>query len=120
MTQAILDGVALRRLHKFGGERLVHGMIDLFAEHGPARIDNARSAFSRGDLYEVQRTAHSLKSTAANFGATWLSDLARRIEYAAADQDRTAVEIMLPELETALHQSLSALQRERSQPAQVA
>jgi HPt (histidine-containing phosphotransfer) domain-containing protein len=113
----ILDGTALGRLYRFGGERLVHGMIDLFSQHGPQRLDVALSAFANDDLYEVQRTAHSLKSTAANFGATWLSDIARQIEYASEAKNRTSVAALLPELEVALQQSLVALLAERAQPS---
>jgi HPt (histidine-containing phosphotransfer) domain-containing protein len=117
-TLPILDGVRVKRLHDIGGNRLLHGMIDLFGQHAPMRVTTALQAFLCGDLDTVYRTMHSLKSTAANFGATRLSELSRELEAAAQRSDSALVAQLLTRLESVYADTREALLQQRlSEPA---
>src|SRR5947209_5788250 len=78
-----IDPQGLVRLSKIGGPDFVGQMIDLFLEEAPERLDAAREAEKAGDLGAVADAAHSLKSSARNFGAERLADLAENIEITA-------------------------------------
>jgi HPt (histidine-containing phosphotransfer) domain-containing protein len=76
-----LDATALDQLRRtVGGDEALQEVMTTFLEDTvrilvllPSEIDAGRSA-------EVRRQAHSLKSTAASFGASHLSELCRRLE----------------------------------------
>ena len=77
-----LDPAAMTRLLEItgGDQGFVDELIDTFIEDATAQIDGLRSAASAGDAEAIIRPAHSLKSNAANVGATALEDLARDLE----------------------------------------
>src|SRR4029079_2003277 len=76
-----LDPAAMTRLLEITGDQgFVDELIDTFIEDATAQIDGLRSAASAGDAEAIIRPAHSLKSNAANVGATALEDLARDLE----------------------------------------
>ncbi|MEX2283237.1 MAG: Hpt domain-containing protein [Gemmatimonadota bacterium] len=112
-TFPILDDAGLKRLYDIGGDRLVNGLIDLFVREAPVRVANALNGSTCGDLDAVHRSAHSLKSTAANFGAVRLSELAGEIEQAAGLQDHARVRQLLTGLEDAYDQTREALVERR-------
>lgn len=72
-TLPATDPEALRRLERFGGQKLLHEMIALFLENAPARLLAASSATSSGDVIAAENALHSLKSSAAQLGALQLS-----------------------------------------------
>jgi HPt (histidine-containing phosphotransfer) domain-containing protein len=77
---ADFDPTALRRLHEAGGADLVQQMVRLFLEHTPSRITILRSGLDGGDRAEMERAAHSMKSSAAHLGLESLRSQAARIE----------------------------------------
>lgn len=83
----VLDAVALTRLKELGGSQLVREMIALFALHAPRQLDVADAAWAARNLNVLRRSVHSLKSTAANLGATALNDLAAAAELALVEQE---------------------------------
>ncbi len=80
----VLEPAALDRLLRVGGQDFVIEMIDLFLLHAPQRLEAATEAMEAGDLVTVHRSAHSLKSTAANMGGLRLQAAAARAEAKAA------------------------------------
>ena len=66
---AILDTVALDKLYEWGGAELKDKMIELFSQNAPDRLEGVRAGLGSGDLELAERSAHSLKSSAANLGA---------------------------------------------------
>jgi HPt (histidine-containing phosphotransfer) domain-containing protein len=77
-----LDGSALERLTRIGGEKLVTQMIMLFLQHGPERIEQAVTGYASGDMRAIEHAAHSLKSSAGNLGASRLQLAAAAVEEA--------------------------------------
>ena len=76
-----LDPAAMTRLLEItgGDQEFVDELIDTFIDD--ARRRSRRSApAAAGDIAAVVRPAHSLKSNAANVGATVLADLCRALE----------------------------------------
>ncbi len=66
---ALLDETALDRLRGFGGDKLLHGMIELFVMHAPTRAADAREALDCGDAAALRSALHALKSSAGQLGA---------------------------------------------------
>ena len=65
----------LRSLDPEGERRLVHRAISKFVDYSDELVSKLASAIAAGDVAEVSRIAHSMKSSSANLGAT---DLARQ------------------------------------------
>lgn len=105
----LLEEAALAKVRQIGGPQLLARLIDSFLEHAPARLEAA----CHGDLGEVERATHSLKSTAGNLGARRLQFLAERIESLSAAQDPAAVTALLGELERVFEATRVALVRTR-------
>jgi two-component system, sensor histidine kinase and response regulator len=85
--QPAIDRAVIERLDRLGGKKLATGMIDIFLEHAPTRIDAAQAALAVDDVEEIRRAAHSLKSSAGNLGATRLQALCETIERIAQKQE---------------------------------
>jgi HPt (histidine-containing phosphotransfer) domain-containing protein len=78
-TEALLDReVAMSRVG--GDEELLKELGVLFLEESARQRVELREAFERGDAKHVERTAHGLKGSVANFGAAKAVDTAAQIE----------------------------------------
>jgi HPt (histidine-containing phosphotransfer) domain-containing protein len=115
-TGAERDPAALERLRELGGEGLVQKMIELFLENTPARIRSAVGALEAGAWPEVERAAHSIKSSAASLGFGGVSRLALEIEEAAGREDARALGPLLEELKAAYPGLQGALEELRRPP----
>jgi HPt (histidine-containing phosphotransfer) domain-containing protein len=84
----LLDPAAFERLKSIGGDdpAFLADLISTFLEESPALVANLRKAAEAGDLDALRRSAHSLKSNSAEFGATALSGLARELEEMARNR----------------------------------
>ena len=71
---------ALRALEEDGAPGLFDEIVELFLTDTPARLRDLATASDAGDMKGVEATAHSLKGSCGNLGATVLVDLFRRIE----------------------------------------
>lgn len=78
---------SIDQILNLGGASLLEKMIDAFVRSSPERVDSAVESMQRGDLEMVSRAAHSLKSSAANFGATQLVELVAELETVAREGD---------------------------------
>lgn len=59
----------------------------MFVERAPDLCRQAREALRAGDREELERLAHSLKSSAANIGAERLRRMAEDLEHQVASGD---------------------------------
>jgi PAS domain S-box-containing protein len=76
-----LDPDALDRLAEtIGGPDALAELTRTFLDDSERLLSELRRSVEAGQVEEVRRHAHTLKSTAASFGATELSDLCRRLE----------------------------------------
>ncbi len=112
MTNAAgFDKTVLARLSETVGADVMQEIIDLFLEHTPQRIEAAREGLRSGTLDEVARAMHSLKSSAAMIGASRVEEIARRMEETATQQRADALASQLDDLDTAVAQVETYLQR---------
>lgn len=81
---ALAVDAALARLEETVGDRaFVAELIGDFLAELPAQLGELRTAFSVGDAEQLRRSAHTLKSNAATFGAEGLEGACRILEHAA-------------------------------------
>ena len=109
----ILDLDALERLRRVGGDSLILRMIELFFSHTASKVDAAVSSFDAGQLDEVERAVHSIKSSAANLGAVELTELAAKLENLAGQRDAAVVEPLVRKLPEAFGRARERLEEQR-------
>jgi HPt (histidine-containing phosphotransfer) domain-containing protein len=105
----VLDRLVIERLAAWGGLDLVSKLVELFQEKAPAKLEAARLALANGDIREVERASHSLKSSAANLGASRLHFLAAEIEELAARGDPASLDPLVARLDGAFAEAVEAL-----------
>lgn len=94
------DAQALDRLRKWGGDRLVHDILEIFFAQVPERIADARRGIWTNEPIQVERAAHILKSSSGQLGAARMRVLCIAIESLAARQDLSRLPAMVDELES--------------------
>jgi HPt (histidine-containing phosphotransfer) domain-containing protein len=84
-----IDSAVLSRLAEgTGGDAsFVQELIDQFLTDAPELVAAARQAHGSGNVEDLRRAAHTLKSNAATFGAQRLSECSRALEEAARNGD---------------------------------
>jgi PAS domain S-box-containing protein len=111
-----LDPVALERLRASlgdGTDEFLQSLVGTFLEDAPRQLEALRTAVAQGDGPTARRAAHTLKSTAAAFGATALSDLCRELEELARDGDVEAAAPLVARVESEYATVASALEAVR-------
>jgi two-component system sensor histidine kinase/response regulator len=100
VTVAVDRDVALSRV---GGDvELLREIAQLFLEDYPKSIEDLRRAALSGDAKCLERTAHGLKGSVANFGAAAAVDAALTLETMGRARNLAEVEQVLRSLELAL------------------
>jgi PAS domain S-box-containing protein len=66
-----------------GDPTFVRELISTFLKDAPGLVGELRSSFEQGDLEELRRAAHTLKSNGRTFGATRLAALSEELELSA-------------------------------------
>ncbi len=79
-----VDPARMQDLKDSLGESLKE-VIESYLEDTPLQIEDMRAAYGRGDRDDLERIAHSLKSSSGIFGAHVLADLCRSLEIAARE-----------------------------------
>jgi signal transduction histidine kinase/CheY-like chemotaxis protein/HPt (histidine-containing phosphotransfer) domain-containing protein len=81
-----LDAVAVERLRRLvpaDQPQVLTQLVDTFLANAPELLAEMDAALAAGNAPRLTRAAHTLKSNAANFGATALEEQARAIEEGA-------------------------------------
>jgi HPt (histidine-containing phosphotransfer) domain-containing protein len=100
-------GAAVAQLD--GNEALLQEMVPLFLEECPKLMARIRSAMTQGDMAELRRAAHTLKSSADVFAAKPLVDVALRLETMGRNGDLTHGEKAWADLEDVVSRLLPGL-----------
>jgi len=96
------DPDALARLRRFGGDKLLREMIDLYLTTAPERLAAARTGAATGDLPSTELALHSLKSSSAQLGAARVGKLSERGETIARSGTLEGIEGLVVEMEAEL------------------
>ena len=92
-----------------GDEDLLAEVAGLFLDFYPRQLKEIRTAIANGDARTLERTAHSLKGAAANFGATDVASCALRLEQMGRESQLQEAESVNLELEAKLKCLATAL-----------
>ena len=100
------------------GSGFFHGVIGLFLDTTPGRVDSLVTAARSGDADAVRTLAHGLRSTCGNVGAKGMHDLCAQIEE-QAQKGAPALEPLVAALTAELRLVREALEGEqrRARPA---
>ena len=102
----------LRTLSETTGRDILGKSVRFFLKQTPDDVAALRLAASDNDLEKLQLTAHSLKSSSANLGATGFSKLCFQLEDSAREGHIEPVAELLRALEALLPGVLQALRQE--------
>jgi HPt (histidine-containing phosphotransfer) domain-containing protein len=99
-------------LARIGGSRDdLRELAGILAASAPALLDEARKALASGDAGELRRAAHTLKGSAAVFGAQASVDAALELETMARDGQLDGAPLAIGRLEGELQRLLVALRQ---------
>jgi CheY-like chemotaxis protein len=93
-----------------GDSELLARLAGAFLEQSPQQLTEIRQAARSGDAEVLERAAHTLKGSAASFGAEPLRQAAYDVEQAGRGGNLDAVEQLLDTLEAELRKVEQALQ----------
>jgi len=100
---------SLRSVDPGGVNGILGKAIGLYLEHAPKLIERILTYRVTGDLTDVQRAAHSLRSSSASLGAAEVARLSETIEAAAAKSDFEIIDSVAAALETEYRRAERAL-----------
>jgi HPt (histidine-containing phosphotransfer) domain-containing protein len=102
-AEALFDRVG-GRMH------ILSKMVDLFIEELPGQLDALQQAIYKQNSEDLQRTAHALKGTVANFEAESACEIARKLEDMGHRRSHTGTRKLYHQLEKDLNLVKNALQ----------
>jgi HPt (histidine-containing phosphotransfer) domain-containing protein len=76
----LIDPTVFAHLRELADDDLLRALIDAFLEEAPALVAAMQQALVTQDVDVFRRSAHTLKSNAATFGAASLEAMARELE----------------------------------------
>lgn len=109
MNEAIIDQATFADLKDLVGDDFISELLATFFEEAPDMLAAMDQTLLNGDAETFRRSAHSLKSNAASFGAMQLVSLAREMEYLGRDGRLEEARAKLPQVEIAYQQAVEAL-----------
>jgi len=90
-------------LSRVGGDvELLREIAELFIEDYPRVLDELRDAIAREDFKAIERTAHGIKGSVSNFGASAAVEAARTIEILGREHQIAEVKQVIHTLELVL------------------
>jgi HPt (histidine-containing phosphotransfer) domain-containing protein len=105
---SVIDAQTFADLRDDGDDLLID-LIDLFFSETPEQMRVLVAALEDGGREQVERSAHTLKSTAATFGAEAMRAVAAEAEMAARKGQLERVAHLLPTLQREADQVRAAL-----------
>jgi len=82
-----------------GDEDMIPAILEIFGSTLSQRLPALRDFARQGDVLAVRAEAHGIKGASLNAGFTALADVAKKMEFAAANKDMEQVRILMPVLE---------------------
>ena len=105
-----LEAIAnLRALGDEGDDTFLREIIGIYLEDVPQRITDLKSARAADDKPLYVRSAHTIKGSSANVGATEMRLLAEKMEHRAKVEPLPGLDPALSELEATFARTVAAL-----------
>lgn len=92
-----------------GSPRLLTELVEVFRQDAPDRIGALRDAAKTSDAKSIKMSAHALKGSSRNIGATQLAKYAQVLETAAAEEELQNIEDLITSIENESTRVLRAL-----------
>ena len=106
----VLNPRALESLEDMvGGRDYLYQLIDTFLEESPGLLLRLRESLEGDDPDGFRLAAHSLKSNCADYGASHMTELCKRLEAMGRDRQLEGAGVLLAEAETAYAEVQAAL-----------
>ncbi len=83
MTENLINPEEWELFKSMGDPAILVELVNTYLDDSPGLIQQMRTGLAAGDIEQVRRAAHSLKSTSATFGADGLAGIARDMEMLA-------------------------------------
>ena len=109
MTDKIIDQGIYQALVEMVGEDFIGEMTAAFLDEGARFLKDISHALESQDADLFRRSAHSIKSNAATFGALTLSELAKELEMMARESQFENADAKLESLFSAFTNASQAL-----------
>ena len=90
-------------------EKILAELIDLFIDAAPAMLADIRSEFNAGNAVAMGKAAHTLKGSAANFGARQVVDLSRELENMGGENRMAGADSLIEQISERLAEVTRAL-----------
>ncbi len=81
----------------------IRELLAMLRESTATHIERAEKQLARQDWTGLNRTGHSVKGSAANLGATALSEAGKSLEFAAKEQDGPGCSAAIQAIKTAIN-----------------
>lgn len=107
---------ALKRLG--GKKELLHKIMQSFVDENERMMTQLGEAIARGDLSNAQLHAHSIKGSSGNVSGQKVNALAKMLEYAAKNGDKSVLKEGFANLEGAMNELIHVFFKELSQKAE--
>lgn len=102
---------AIDNLLRIGDKDLVLQVLALYRTHVPPKIQSLSGFLKEDNFFEVERTAHSIKSSAGNLGLDDVLAAARTLERAGHQKDAVSCEEAITALKKASVQADESLNK---------
>jgi two-component system, sensor histidine kinase and response regulator len=107
-----LDAGVLEGLRELGDAELLIELTDMFLDDTSSRLASLREALKAGDAHGVERTAHTLKGSSGNMGATRMAAICAELQDVGATGDLSGAAELLGSLEEEFGRVRPALEAE--------
>ena len=107
---AVLDPTAMQRMRSIAPDDEAFGrLVTSFLDNGASLLAQLAGAAATGDADLLRRSAHTLKSNAASFGATELADLCATLETQARSGPVIDLDVQITAITAAFEGARQAL-----------
>lgn len=111
----MINEEVFEKLIEIGGPALARRVIELFFEHTPGKIELLAPCLEQKDLKTLERTAHSIKSSAANLGLEELRQFSATLEQAANRGELESCEALVANIVNACAKADIALRNKQKE-----
>ena len=106
---SVINRATFDELKKMVGADFIGELLATFFEDAPHMLAELRTSLAANDAETFRRSAHSMKTNAATFGATDLADLAKALEMLGRGNNLREVGSLLEVLNEAYEHAASEL-----------